>query len=68
MVEFTPRFINKRFLFNGKPVKAVAETDSGNVKVIVNGAEVWTDFTQLQDIDGASKLFRVFPLPALAAA
>lgn len=37
------KFVGNEFLFKGQKVTAVAETDSGNVKVkLEDGSEVWT--------------------------
>jgi hypothetical protein len=56
--------IGKSFLLRGKKVKAMAETDSGNVKVAhANGTEEWTFFGSLCPIDGQTKGFKVFALP-----
>lgn len=64
-------FVGKRFLHNGRIGKAIAETDSGNVKLLVDGKEVWTDYNHIAPIDGQTRGFIVFPLPteevALAA-
>ncbi len=69
MVSFSTVFVGKSFLFQGQTVKAVGETDSGNVKVkLPDGSEVWTWYGALQHIDGLSKLFTVYPLPTAAAA
>jgi len=68
-MEFTTKYVGKRFTVNGKVGKCIGETDSGNIKLLLsNGQEVWTDFTKLQDVDGASKLFRLFPIPSVALA
>ncbi len=57
-------FVGKSFLFRGKKCKAVAETDSGNVKVaLADGSEQWTFATSLMPIDGQTKDFKVFALP-----
>lgn len=61
--------VNKRFIFKGKKVKCVAETDSGNVKVAMpDGSEEWTSYGKLVPIDGITKNFVVFPLPDKLAA
>jgi hypothetical protein len=67
-MEFTLYYVGKRFVFKGKIVKAMAETDSGNVKVVVNGEEVWTTADKLSPIDGQTRGFKVFALPELAKA
>ncbi len=43
MFETIYSFVGQEFLFNGGKVTAIAETDSGNVKVkLEDGSEVWT--------------------------
>lgn len=69
-MEFKLVFVGKRFLYRGRIGKCIAETDSGNVKLLVDGNEVWTDCGQLHPIDGKTQGFIVLPLPeqvALAA-
>jgi len=63
MMEVTTYFVNKRFLFNGKIGKCIAETDSGNIKLAIGGEEVWTTHDKLTSIDGSTKGFTVFALP-----
>jgi hypothetical protein len=63
-MEYTTYYVGKRYLYRGKIVKVIGETDSGNVKVMFNGEEVWTTHTELLPIDGATKGFRVLPLAA----
>lgn len=60
-------FVGKRFLLRGKKVKAIAETDSGNVRVAhANGNEQWTFDGELTPIDGTTKGFKVYQLPNAA--
>ena len=63
-MEFTTYAVGKRFIYKGKKVKAIAETDSGNVKVALpDGSEEWTYYGNLCPIDGMTKGFKVFALP-----
>jgi hypothetical protein len=64
MIEFTTYAVGKRFIFKGKKVKAVAETDSGSVKIALpDGSEEWTYYGNLCPIDGITKGFQVFEIP-----
>lgn len=61
--------VGKRFIYKGKKVKCVAETDSGNVKMAMpDGSEEWTTYGNVCPIDGMTKNFVVFPLPSKLAA
>lgn len=66
-MEFNLVFVGKRFLYRGRIGKAMAETDSGMVKMLVDGEEVWTDCGSIHPIDGKTKGFIVFPLPEMSA-
>jgi len=59
-MEMSTYAVGKRFIHKGKKVKAIAETDSGNVK-LDNGE--WTYYGKLTPIDGTTKGFKVFALP-----
>jgi hypothetical protein len=65
MFSFKLIFVGKRFLHKGKFVRAVGETDTGNVK-LDNGE--WASHTDLHPIDGQTVGFRIFPLPETLAA
>lgn len=65
MVSFKLVYVGKRFLYHGKFVRAVAETDSGNVKL---ESGEWVTHHDLTPIDGQTIGFRILPLPELKAA
>jgi hypothetical protein len=68
MFEFPRVFVGKRFSHKGKFGKAIAETDSGNVKLVTaNGEEINTSFHYIHPIDGYTEGFVVFELPSLPA-
>lgn len=53
-------YVGKRFLCNGKFVKVIGETDTGNIK-LEDGT--WTTYNKLIPVDGATIGFRVLDLP-----
>lgn len=68
MFEFPRLFVGKRFSHKGKFGKAIAETDSGNIKLLtVNGEEIQTDFHHVHPIDGHTEGFVILDLPRKAA-
>ena len=48
MSEVKTVFVGKDFIYNGQPAKAVAETDSGNVKIKLEKEEIWVNCGRLK--------------------
>ncbi len=63
---FRTYFVGNRYLYKGKIAKCIAETDSGNVKLQVGSNEVWASCSDLVNLDGATRGFKVFELPQAA--
>jgi hypothetical protein len=55
--------VGQRVVYRGRIVKCIADTDSGNVLLSIDGKEVWTDYQHVAPIDGQTRGFTVFALP-----